>query len=55
VAKKQLRTDSGLLKKTSCLAPALGVTKFTIVIDMILGHTVVLFKSDLDVQQTQIL
>jgi hypothetical protein len=29
-------SEAGLLNKSSCLAPALGVTKFLIVTDMIL-------------------
>ncbi len=45
---------AGSLNKSSCFAPE----KFIIVIDMILvtlwSHFVVLFKSDLDVQQTHL-
>jgi hypothetical protein len=43
-----------LLNKSSCFAPALGVTKFTIVTNMIWSHLVVLLKSHLDVQQTHL-
>jgi hypothetical protein len=43
----------GLLNKTSFLATAFGVTKFTIVRDM-KSHFVVLLKSNLDVQQTHL-
>jgi len=40
--------------KSSCLAQALGVTKFIIVTDIIWSHFVVLLKSHLDVQQTHL-
>jgi hypothetical protein len=42
-------SDFGLLNKSSCLAAALGVTKFTTIIG---SHFFVLLKSDLDVQRT---
>jgi hypothetical protein len=45
-------SEPGLLKKSSCLIAALGVTKFITVIDMILDKLVVVLKSNLDVQQT---
>ncbi len=38
-------------QKSSCVAPTLGVTKFTIVTDTIGSHFVVLLKSDLDFQK----
>ncbi len=40
------------LNKSSRLAPALGFTKFIVVTDKFLVTLVVLFKSDLDFQQT---
>ncbi len=40
------------MNKSSCLASALGVTKFTTIIAMNWVTFVVLLKSDLDVQQT---
>jgi hypothetical protein len=45
-------TEAGLLIKCSCLAAALGVTKFETIIAIFL---VTLLKSDLDVQQTHLL
>jgi hypothetical protein len=48
----RLDSEAWLLNKSSCLAPALGVTKFLVVTDMIWAHFDVLLKSDLDVQQT---
>ncbi len=45
-------SEAGLLNKSSCLAPALGVTKFIIVSDMFLITISALpLKSGLDVQQ----
>jgi hypothetical protein len=44
------RPEAGLLSTSSCLAPALGVTKF-IWSNL---YFVVLLKSDLDVQQTHL-
>ncbi len=44
-------SKAGLLNKSSCLAPTLGVTKFIIVTG---SHFAVLLKSDLDVQQTKL-
>jgi hypothetical protein len=41
---------AGSLNKSSCFAPALGVTKFTKAGDMIL----VALKSDFDAQQTHL-
>jgi hypothetical protein len=49
-----MRPDSGLLNISSFLAPALDVTKFIIVKDMILATLFVLPKSDLDVPQTRL-
>ncbi len=46
--------EAGLLNKSSCLAAALGATKFIVVIVMNRPHFVVLLKSDLDVQQTRL-
>ncbi len=43
--------EASSLNKISCLAPALGVSKYTIDIDVILITLFVLLKSDLDVQQ----
>jgi len=45
--------EHGLLNKSSCLATALGVTKFTFV-RYDFGHTAVLLKPDLDVQQAHL-
>jgi hypothetical protein len=45
-----LEAESGLLNKSSRLAPALGATKLIPIIAM--SHFVVLLKSDLDIQQT---
>ncbi len=47
--------EAGWLNKTSCFAPALGVTKFIIVTKMNLVTLFVLLKSDLDVQQTNVI
>jgi hypothetical protein len=45
-------SEASLLNKSSCLAPALGVTIFIIVSDMFLiTSSVVPLKSDLDVQE----
>ncbi len=41
-------SEASVLNKSSCLAPALGVTKFI----RFWSQFIVLFKSDLDVQQT---
>jgi hypothetical protein len=46
-------SEVGLLNKSSCLAPALGVTKFPFAKDMIL-FALCCVKSDFDVQQTQL-
>jgi hypothetical protein len=46
--------EPGLLKKGSCLARVLGVTKFANDRDMIWSYLVLLLKSDLDVQQTRL-
>ncbi len=46
--------EPGLLKKGSCLARVLGVTKFTNDRDMIWSHFVVPLESDLDIQQTHL-
>jgi hypothetical protein len=46
--------EAGSLNKCSCLARALGVTKFITIIAMFWSHFVVLLKSDLDVQQTHL-
>jgi hypothetical protein len=43
------RYEAGLLNKSSFLAPALGVTKFIFVTDMIGSGFVVPLKLDLDV------
>ncbi len=51
---KRLKAQTGLLNKSSCLAPALSVTKFTNAWDMIWSHIVVILKLDLDVQQTHL-
>ncbi len=48
------QTDPSLFKKSSCLAQALGVAKFTNMRDVIWSHFVVLLKSDLGVQQTHL-
>jgi hypothetical protein len=45
---------AGWLNKSSCLASALGVTKFITVIPMILVTLYCAIKSDLDVQQTHL-
>jgi hypothetical protein len=44
--------EAGLLNKSSCLAPALGVTKITNAAAMFLSLYVVLLRSHLDVEQT---
>jgi hypothetical protein len=46
----KLTSEASLLNKSSCLATALDVTKFTIVKDIILTT----LKPDLDVQQTHL-
>jgi hypothetical protein len=43
-------SEAGLFNKSSCLAPAIGVTKIIIVKDMIL----ITLKPDLDVEQTHL-
>jgi hypothetical protein len=47
-------SEAGSLNKSSCLAPALGVSKFIIITNMIMVTIVVLLKSDLDAQQTHL-
>ncbi len=47
-------SEAGLLNKSSCLAPALGVTKIIIVTDIFWSHFVVLLKSYLDAQRTHL-
>jgi hypothetical protein len=47
-------SEDSLLNKRSCLAHALGVTKFIIILDMILVTLLVVLKSDLDVQQAHL-
>jgi hypothetical protein len=47
-------SEAGLLNEISCLALALGVTKFIIITDMIWVTLCLLLKSDLDVQQTHL-
>ncbi len=42
-------SEAGLLNKSTCIAAALGVTKFVTAIAM--SHFVVLLKSDLDVYE----
>jgi hypothetical protein len=49
---QQTLSEAGLMNRGSCVARALGVTKFMNKRDMILVTLVVLLKSDLDVQQT---
>ncbi len=44
-------SEVGSLNKSSSFAPALGVIKITNVRDSF-GHTVMILKSDIDVQQT---
>jgi hypothetical protein len=41
--------EASLLNESPCLAPAVGVTKFNIVTDIILINFVLPLKSDLDV------
>jgi hypothetical protein len=48
------QTEACLLNKRLCLALALGVTTFIIVIDIILVTLCCAPKSDLDVQQTHL-
>jgi hypothetical protein len=48
------QTGLGLLIKSSCLAPTLGVTKFIIVTDKIGSQFAVLLKFNLDVQQNHL-
>ncbi len=47
-------TEASLLNKSSSLAPALGVTKFMIVTDMLLVRLCCATQSDLVVQQTHL-
>jgi hypothetical protein len=47
-------TEASLLNKSSCLAAALGVTKFLKKLPWFWSHFVVFLKSDLDVQQTHL-
>ncbi len=51
---QQTHLEASLWNKSLCLAPALGVTKFTKVTDMILITLFALLKSDLDVQQAHL-
>jgi hypothetical protein len=46
--------EAGSFDKSSCLAPALGATKFAIAKNMIWSPFVVLIKSDLYVEQTHL-
>jgi len=43
-----------MLKKTSCLAPAFGVTPFKDIMGMILVTLLLLFKSNLDIRQNHL-
>jgi hypothetical protein len=47
------QAGADLLNKSSCFATAIGVTKFTFV-RYDFGHTAVLLKPDLDVQQAHL-
>ncbi len=48
------QTGLSLLNKYSCLARALGGTKFINMRGTIFGHTLLFLNSDLDVQQTHL-